>query len=69
MSRHLITALVLLAALALYGLGFAGLGLAAIVAGAGFELWFWVRLLSRRGGMAGKPADAGTRAPTPPPAP
>ena len=69
MNRHVITACVLLAALALYGLGFAGLGLAAIIAGAGFELWFWVRLLSRRGGVAGKPADSGARAPTPPPAP
>ena len=47
MKRHLITMTILLAALALYGLGFAGLGIAAFIAGAAFELWLWVRLIVR----------------------
>lgn len=69
MNRHLITFLILLAAFVLYGLGFAGLGVAFIVAGAGLELWFWVRLLSRRGRAPGQGEQGGTRAPTPPPPP
>lgn len=48
MKRHLITAAILLVALALYALGFTGSGAAAFVAGAAFELWFWVRLIVRR---------------------
>lgn len=46
MKRHSITAAILLAALALYGLGMTSLGIAAFVAGGAFELWFWIRLLS-----------------------
>ena len=47
MKRHFITVAILLVALALYALGFSGLGVAAFVAGAAFELWFWVRLIFR----------------------
>ena len=48
MKRHLITVAILLIALTLYGLGFSGWGIVAFVAGAAFELWFWVRLIVRR---------------------
>ena len=48
MKRHLITVAILLVALALYVLGLSGLGVAAFIAGAVFELWFWVRLVVRR---------------------
>jgi hypothetical protein len=48
MNRHLVTAAILLIALALYGVGFAGLGLTALLAGAVFELWFWFRVLCWR---------------------
>jgi hypothetical protein len=53
MKRHLITVAILLVALALYGLGFSGLGGAAFIAGAAFELWFWVRLIVRRTPLRG----------------
>lgn len=45
--KHLITVTILLAALALYGLGMTGLGIAAFIAGGAFELWFWIRLFFR----------------------
>lgn len=45
MSRHLITVALLIGALALYALGIKGWGLAFFVAGAVFELLFWVRLI------------------------
>ena len=48
MKHHLITVAILLAALMCYGLGYSRLGLAAVVAGGALELWFWVRLFSRR---------------------
>jgi hypothetical protein len=48
MKRHLITVAILLAAVTLYGLGFLRLGVGAVLAGGAFELWFWVRLFSRR---------------------
>jgi hypothetical protein len=48
MNRHLVTAMILLVALTLYGFGFAGLGLIAFCAGAVFELWFWFRVIFRR---------------------
>ena len=48
MNRHLVTIAILLGALALYAAGFAGLGVAAFIVGAAFELWFWVRLIARR---------------------
>ncbi|MFA6920870.1 MAG: hypothetical protein WC216_03430 [Gallionella sp.] len=47
MNRHLITLATLLTALAFYGLGMTGLGIAAFAAGGIFELWFWIRLLVR----------------------
>lgn len=45
MKRHLITGMILMIALALYGYGSSGLGAAAFIAGGLFELWFWVRVL------------------------
>ena len=44
MHRHFATALILLVALALYALGYAGLGVAALIAGFVFEIWFWFRV-------------------------
>jgi hypothetical protein len=62
MKRHLITIAILLVALTLYALGFAGLGAAAFIVGAAFELWFWVRLIARR--SSATPArDAGVSGP------
>jgi hypothetical protein len=57
MKRHLITFAILLVALALYALGYSGMGAAAFVAGAVFELWFWVRLAVRRTPVAGPEAS------------
>ncbi|TAN68119.1 MAG: hypothetical protein EPN17_09765 [Methylobacter sp.] len=48
MKHHLITAAILLVALTFYGLGLVGLGLVAFISGGICELWFWVRLISRR---------------------
>jgi hypothetical protein len=48
MNRHFTTFAILLVALALETLGFAVLGVLAFIAGAALELWFWVRLFSRR---------------------
>ncbi|HMW56112.1 MAG TPA: hypothetical protein PKZ67_06560 [Accumulibacter sp.] len=48
MKHHLITVSILLVALTLYALGFLGLSSAALITGAAFELWFWVRLIARR---------------------
>jgi len=48
MKYHLITAALLLVALAFYTLGYSTLGGAAFVIGGAFELWFWVRIF--RGG-------------------
>jgi hypothetical protein len=53
MKRHLITVAILIAALACYGFGFSRLGLAAVIAGGALELWFWVRLFSRRAPVRG----------------
>lgn len=47
MKHHLFTFMLLLAALALYSLGSIGGGSLILAAGAGFELWFWVRLVRR----------------------
>ncbi|MGR8979532.1 MAG: hypothetical protein ACU84H_05515 [Gammaproteobacteria bacterium] len=46
MKYHLITAVLLLIALAFYTFGYAALGNFAFIAGGIFELWFWVRLIS-----------------------
>ena len=47
MKHHLITAAILLAAVALYAVGLTGGTVLAFVAGASFELWFWVRMFRR----------------------
>jgi hypothetical protein len=52
MQRHLITVLVLLAALVCYRIGFGAGAFALVAAGGALELWFWVRLLR------GKPRSA-----------
>ena len=56
MKHHLTTLAILLAALVFYGLGFSRLGIAAVVAGGVLELWFWVRLFSRRDAVRGPAA-------------
>jgi len=48
MKHHLLTVVVLLGAITFYALGFSALGVAAVIAGGALELWFWVRLFSRR---------------------
>jgi hypothetical protein len=54
MKHHLLTMLILLAAIALYAIGMGGGGSALLVAGAILELWFWVRAMrgSRRAASA-----------------
>ena len=51
MKYHLITVAILLVAFILYGLGLSGFGDIAFIAGGACELWFWVRLFSRRSGQ------------------
>ena len=55
-ARHLLTALVLLAALACYGLGFSAPATGLVVAGMALELWFWVRILRRKPRNNNEPA-------------
>ena len=43
MKHHLATAAILVTALACYGFGLEGGGLALLALGAAFELWFWAR--------------------------
>ncbi len=43
MKHHLLTMLILLAAITLYAFGMGGGGSALLAAGAVLELWFWVR--------------------------
>lgn len=45
MTRHVVTACILLAALGCYAVGFDGSALSMVVLGATLELWFWVRTL------------------------
>jgi hypothetical protein len=45
MKYHLITALLLLVAIALYLAGLSGAGVIVFLAGLGFETWFWARLV------------------------
>lgn len=47
MHRHLITAAILLLAIALYSFGMSGGSALLFAAGAVLELWFWVRVLRR----------------------
>ena len=44
MNHHVVTALLLVAALVAYGIGFHKGGTAMILLGLGLECWFWVRL-------------------------
>jgi hypothetical protein len=44
MNHHVITALLLVAALVAYGIGFHKGGTAIFILGLGLECWFWVRL-------------------------
>jgi hypothetical protein len=46
--RHVVTVAILSIALVVYETGSSGPGIAALAAGAAFELWFWVRLIGRR---------------------
>ena len=48
MKYHVITAILLLVAIALYMGGLAGLGFLAFAAGIAFEGWFWVRIIIKR---------------------
>ena len=45
MKRHLITTILLIISLVFYALGYSGAGWVTFLAGAVFELWFWVRFL------------------------
>jgi len=47
MQRHLLTAIILTAALVLYGVGMVGGGSVLFAAGFACELWFWVRMRAR----------------------
>ena len=44
MNHHVVTALLLVAALVAYGIGFHKGGTAIIILGLSLECWFWVRL-------------------------
>ncbi|MBD9356206.1 hypothetical protein [Methylomonas albis] len=48
MKHHIITATILVLAVACYLAGYSGIGNAAFIVGAGFETWFWIRLLIKR---------------------
>jgi hypothetical protein len=48
MKYHLISTLLIVAALMLETVGFAGGGIALLGAGVGCEIWFWVRVAHRR---------------------
>ena len=48
MKQHLVTAALLLVAIAFYLVGLTGVGILAFAVGAVFETWFWVRVLVRR---------------------
>jgi hypothetical protein len=45
---HVVTVAILSIALVLYATGSSVPGIAALIAGATFERWFWVRLIGRR---------------------
>lgn len=49
MNYHLLSALVLVAALALYAAGFAGGGILALVLAVVLEVWFWIRVIRGKG--------------------
>lgn len=48
MKYRLITTFILLIAVAFYMAGISTAGAAVVVVGAGFEAWFWARVLIKR---------------------
>jgi len=48
MKHHIITATILVLAVTCYLAGYSGVGNVAFITGAGFETWFWIRLLIKR---------------------
>jgi hypothetical protein len=48
MKYHVITAVLLLTAIALYIAGLSGVGAVAFFAGVAFETWFWARIVIKR---------------------
>jgi hypothetical protein len=48
MPHHVVTALVLLAALTCYFVGFSVRAVAFVVMGGALELWFWLRLFRHK---------------------
>lgn len=44
MKHHIVTALLMLTAIALYYFGLSGFSLLVFALGAAFELWFWIRI-------------------------
>lgn len=50
MRHHLLSMLILLAAIALYAIGMSGGGAVLLAAGVVLEMWFWVRALRGRPG-------------------
>ncbi len=48
MKRHLLTLLILIAAIASYLVGFESSAFVFIVLGGALELWFWIRALGHR---------------------
>ncbi len=48
MKYHLITAVLLLIAIALYVAGLSGAGAVAFLVGVAFETWFWARIVIKR---------------------
>jgi hypothetical protein len=54
MKYHLISALLLVAAVVLETLGFAG-GIVLLAAGVGCEVWFWMRLRARTSSRTPRP--------------
>ena len=48
MKYHVVTAALLLIAVALYVAGLSGAGVVVFFAGVAFEAWFWARILIKR---------------------
>lgn len=48
MKHHIITVMILAVAVACYLAGYTSVGNTAFIVGAGFETWFWIRLLIKR---------------------
>ena len=46
--NHVLTAVILCAALVMYGLGYSGYGSFLLVVGLFLELWFWLRFFAHR---------------------